>query len=70
LARFLSLVDLLRVRKPLTGIPTGVSAGCAERLAEAFVADPGDDTLFDILALPKAGLAPGLKQGLRARLER
>jgi hypothetical protein len=41
-----------------------------ERLAEAFLAEPGDDTLFNILALPKAGLAPGLKQGLKARLDR
>jgi hypothetical protein len=41
-----------------------------ERLAEAFLAEPGDDTLFNILALPKAGLASGLKQGLKARLER
>ena len=45
-------------------------AGCVERLAEAFLAEPSDDTLFNILALPKAGLAPGLKQGLKARLER
>jgi hypothetical protein len=41
-----------------------------ERLAEAFLAEPGDDTLFNILTLPNAGLAPGLKQGLKARLER
>ncbi|GFZ52439.1 hypothetical protein JCM24511_10212, partial [Saitozyma sp. JCM 24511] len=34
------------------------------------LAEPSDDTLFNILALPKAGLAPGLKQGLKARLER
>jgi hypothetical protein len=41
-----------------------------ERVAGAFLAEPSDDTLFNILALPKAGLAPGLKQGLKARLER
>ncbi|GFZ49940.1 hypothetical protein JCM24511_07343 [Saitozyma sp. JCM 24511] len=68
--RFLSLGDLPTVHKPLSGPSAGVFAGCVERLAEAFLAEPSDDTLFNILALPKAGLAPGLKQGLKARLER
>jgi hypothetical protein len=45
-------------------------AGCVERLAVAFLAEPSNDTLFNILALPKAGLAPELKQGLKTRLER
>jgi hypothetical protein len=58
------------VHKPLSGPSAGVFAGCVGRLAEAFLAEPSDDTLFNILALPKAGLAPGLKQGLKARLER
>jgi hypothetical protein len=58
------------VHKPLSAPSAGVFARCVERLAEAFLAEPGDDTLFNILALPKAGLAPGLKQGLKARLER
>jgi hypothetical protein len=40
-----------------------------ERLAQTFPAEPGDDTLSNILALPNSGLAPGLKQGLKARLE-
>ncbi|GFZ49921.1 hypothetical protein JCM24511_07324 [Saitozyma sp. JCM 24511] len=53
----------------MSGPSAGVFAGCVERLAEAFLAEPSDDTLFNILALPKAGLAPGLKQGLKARLE-
>ncbi|RSH80688.1 hypothetical protein EHS25_007166 [Saitozyma podzolica] len=61
LDRFLSLVDLITVHKPLAGLPAGVSARCAEPLAEAFVADPGDDTPFSILAFPKAGLALGLE---------
>jgi hypothetical protein len=61
LDRFLSLVDLITVHKTLTGLPAGVSARCAEPLAEAFVADPGDDTPFSILAFPKAGLALGLE---------
>lgn len=61
LDRFLSLVDLITVHKPLTGLPAGVSARCAEPLAEAFVVDPGDDTPFSILAFPKAGLALGLE---------
>jgi hypothetical protein len=68
--RFLSLGDLPTVHKPLSGPSAGVFAGCVESLAEAFMAEPSDDTLFNILALPKAGLAPGLKQGLKARLER
>ncbi|GFZ44313.1 hypothetical protein JCM24511_02035 [Saitozyma sp. JCM 24511] len=68
--RFLSLGDLPTVHKPLSGPSAGVFAGCVERLAEAFLAEPSDDTLFNILALPKAGLAPGLKQGLKAGLER
>jgi hypothetical protein len=58
------------VHKPLSAPSAGVFAGCVERLAEAFLAEPSDDTLFNILALPKAGLHPGLKQGLKARLER
>jgi hypothetical protein len=62
--------SLSTVHKPLSGPTAGVFAGCVERLAEAFLAEPGDDTLFNILALPKAGVAPGLKQGLKARLER
>jgi hypothetical protein len=53
------------VHKPLSGPSAGVFAGCVERLAEAFLAEPSDDTLFNILALPKAGLAPGLKQDSR-----
>ena len=65
--RFLSLGDLPTVHKPLSGPSAGVFAGCVERLAEAFLAEPSDDTLFNILALPKAGLAPGLKQGLKAQ---
>ncbi|GFZ48415.1 hypothetical protein JCM24511_06163 [Saitozyma sp. JCM 24511] len=68
--RFLSQGDLPTVHKPLSGPSAGVFAGCVERLAEAFLAEPSDDTLFNILALPKAGLAPGLKQGLKARLKR
>jgi hypothetical protein len=58
------------VHKPLSRPTAGVLAGCAERLAEAFLAEPGEDTLFDILALPKAGLAPGLKKALKGRLKR
>jgi hypothetical protein len=47
-----------------------VFAGCVERSARAFLAKTRDDALFDILALPKAGLTPGLEQGFQARLER
>jgi hypothetical protein len=57
------------VHKPLSGPTAGVFAGCVDRLAVAFLTDPGDVTLFNILALPKGCLAPGLKQGLKARLE-
>ncbi|RSH85392.1 hypothetical protein EHS25_004788 [Saitozyma podzolica] len=65
LDRFLSLGDLPTVHKPMSGSTARVFARCVERLAEAFLAEPGDDTLFNILALPKADLAPGLKQGPR-----
>jgi hypothetical protein len=58
------------VHKLLTGPAPGVFAGCVERLAEAILAEPGDDAHFNILVLPKAGLAQGPKQGLKVRLQR
>jgi hypothetical protein len=50
-------------------LQAGVFPGCVERLAAAFLAEPSDDTLFNILDLPEAGLGPGLQLGLKPRLE-
>ena len=40
-------------------------ADVAERLAAAFIETPSADNLFHILCLPKIGLAPGLRRGIR-----
>src|SRR5690349_18681211 len=41
--RLLSLGDLPTVHKPLSAPSAGVFAGCVERLAGAFLAEPSDD---------------------------
>jgi hypothetical protein len=48
------------------GTLVGVFAGCG-RLAEAFQAEWGDNTLLYILPLSTAARGPELKSGLRAR---
>jgi hypothetical protein len=60
LARFHKLAQLPTIYKPLpTHSLRHFSLAC-ERLAGAYLSDPSDNTLLDILALPKAGLHPAV----------
>jgi len=42
-----------------------IFTGCAERVAQSFLANPCESTLLDFLALPKVGLVPGLRKGYK-----
>ena len=60
LARFHKLAQLPTVYKPLpTHILRHFSLAC-ERLAGAYLADPSDNSLLNILALPKTALHPAV----------
>ncbi len=65
--RFLSLAALPTAFKPLPPSLASVFCTTAAKLPEAFLFIPSDATLLDFLALPKVGLAPGLKRGAGAK---
>ena len=72
-ARFLSLRYLPTLFKPIPTFALKPYAQACERLAKAYLANPNDSTLLDILALPKVGLLPAIAsksaQNARAILE-
>lgn len=58
--RFRRLAHLPTVFKPLPTHTLRHFGLACERLAEAYLASPSDQTLLDILALPKVGLVPAV----------
>jgi hypothetical protein len=59
-ARFLRLRQLPTIFKPIPTSMIRPFAKACDRLAKAYLANPADATLLDILALPKVGLMPAL----------
>lgn len=58
--RFLQLQQLPTIFKPIPTFAIKPFSKACDRLAKAYLANPSDDTLLDILALPKVGLLPAV----------